>query len=123
MLANLPDGGRSAVIVQLVDDMAAYDLYDVLAELGYGLAPRTRAERAEAFAYKHAEWLASLPSDTAATLQALAMQFARDGTQGLETGRVFHVPDVVGAGGLAALKAVGDPAEMLRDTKAKMFAA
>ena len=72
MLAQLPDAGRSAVIVQLVDDMADYDLYDVLAELGYGLAPRTRPERAEAFAYKHARWLAGLPAKTAATLHALA---------------------------------------------------
>ena len=123
MLAHLPDGGRSAVIVQLVDDMAAYDLYDVLAELGYGLAPRTRTERAEAFSYKHARWLAGLPQNAAATLQALAMQFARDGTQGLESGQVFHVPDVVRAGGLAALKSLGDPADLLLDTKARMFAA
>jgi type I restriction enzyme R subunit len=41
--------------------------------LGYGLAPRTRAERAEAFTYKHAAWLAGLPTKTAATLRALAL--------------------------------------------------
>jgi type I restriction enzyme R subunit len=123
MLAHLPDAGRSAVIVQLVDDMAAYDLYDVLAELGYGLAPRTRLERAEAFTYKHARWLSGLPTKTAATLHALAMQFARDGTKGLESPQVFRVPDVVRAGGLAALQALGEPSEVLLDTKARMFAA
>jgi len=123
MLAHLPDAGRSAVIVQLVDDMAAYDLYDVLAELGYGLAPRTRLERAEAFTYKHAGWLSGLPAKTAATLHALAMQFARDGTKGLESPQVFRVPDVVRAGGLAALQALGEPSDVLLDTKARMFAA
>ena len=123
MLAQLPDAGRSAIIVQLVDDMAAYDLYDVLAELGYGLAPRTRLERAEAFAYKHAGWLSGLPAKTAATLHALAMQFAQEGTSALESPQVFRVPDVVRAGGLAALQALGEPSDVLLDTKARMFAA
>jgi type I restriction enzyme R subunit len=123
MMAHLPDAGRSPIIVQLVDDMAAYDLYDVLAELGYGLAPRTRLERAEAFTYKHARWLAGLPTKTATTLTALAMQFAQDGTKGLESPQVFRVPDVVQAGGLAALQALGEPGEVLLETKARMFAA
>jgi len=95
----------------------------VLAELGYGLAPRTRLERAEAFAYKHKQWLAGLPAKTAATLHALAEQFAQEGTKALESPKVFRVPDVVKAGGLAALQALGEPADVLLETKARMFAA
>ena len=106
-----------------LEDMDDYDLYDVLAELGYGLAPRTRTERAEAFAYKHADWLAGLPAPTAATLKALAVQFARAGTDGLENPRIFETPEVVRAGGLTALKTLGRPADILRETKARMFAA
>jgi type I restriction enzyme R subunit len=41
MLGRLPDAGRSAILLQRLEDMNDYDLYDVLAELGYGLAPRT----------------------------------------------------------------------------------
>jgi len=123
LLAHLPDAGRSPIIVQAVEHMAEYDLYDVLAELGYGLAPRTRAERAEAFTYKHAAWLAGLPAKTAATMRALALQFAHDGTKGLESPQIFRVPAVVRAGGLEALSALGDPADVLLDTKARMFAA
>ena len=64
MLGQLPDGGRSAFLVRALEDMADYDLYDVLGELGYGLNPRTSAERAEAFGYKHADWLKnSAPGD------------------------------------------------------------
>ena len=96
---------------------------EMLAELGYGLAPRTRLERAEAFAYKHAGWLSGLPAKTAATLHALALQFAQEGTSALESPQVFRVPDVVRAGGLAALQALGEPSEVLLDTKAPMFAA
>ncbi len=49
--------------------MGDYDLYDVLAELGYGLAPHTRTERAEAFAYKQSGWLEVIPKRDAATIQ------------------------------------------------------
>ncbi len=123
MLGRLPDAGRSAHLVRALEGMTDYDLYDVLAELGYGLAPRTRAGRTDAFTYKHAGWLSELPADTAATLRALAAQFARSGTDGLENPEVFQTPEVVRAGGLGALKALGKPADVLHETKARMFAA
>jgi len=100
-----------------------YDLYDVLAELGYGLNPRTRSDRAGGFAYKHASWLSALPPDAAATLKALASQFARAGTEGLENPEVFQTPEVIRAGGLTALRAIGKPADVLHETKERMFAA
>ena len=121
--SNLPDGGRSALLVRALEDMNDYDLYDVLGELGYGLAPRTRVQRAEAFTYKHAGWLSGLPSDTANTLKALAAQFARGGTDELENPHVFQTPEVVHAGGLDALRTLGKPADVLRKTKEKVFAA
>jgi type I restriction enzyme R subunit len=123
LLAKLPDGGRSPDLVRALGEMASYDLYDVLAELGYGMAPRTRTERADAFAYKSESWLGDLPSSMAATLKALAGQFARGGTDELENPQVFQTPDVVSAGGLDALKALGKPAEILRETKERLFAA
>jgi type I restriction enzyme R subunit len=103
--------------------MTDFDLYDVLPELGYGLAPRTRPDRADAFGYKHADWLAALPPKAAATLKALTAQFARAGTDGLESSEVFQLPEVVRAGGLVALKDLGKPAAVLRKTKARLFAA
>jgi len=121
MLAGLPDAGRSAFLVRSLEEMDEYDLYDVLGELGYGIAPRTRLERAEAFTYKNASWLASLPAATTATLRALASQFARAGTDALENPRIFQTPDVARVGGLAALKALGKPSEILHTTKEKMF--
>jgi type I restriction enzyme R subunit len=103
--------------------MDAYDLYDVLADIGYGMSPLTRERRAEAFAYKHSGWLAGLPPATAATLRALAAQFTTAGTEGLESREVFEMPDVGRAGGLKALKVIGQPDEILRQTKARLFAA
>ena len=123
MLGRLPDAGRSALLVRALAEMSEFDLYDVLAELGYGLAPRTRPGRADAFQYKHASWLAGLPPKAAATLQALTAQFARAGTDGLESPEVFRLSEVVRAGGLTALKSFGKPADVLRETKARLFAA
>ncbi|MFZ5864185.1 MAG: DEAD/DEAH box helicase family protein [Nitrospirota bacterium] len=123
LLGNLPDAGRSPRLIQSLEDMTDYDLYDVLAELGYGMNPRTRTERVDAFGYKHADWLANLSQKTAATLKALAAQFGRAGTDGLENPQVFETPEVVNAGGLAALKTLGKPAEVLKETKERMFAA
>ena len=123
LLAHLPEAGRSASLVRALANMGDYDLYDVLAELGYGLAPRTRAERVEAFGYKHAGWLAKLPETAAATLRVLAAQFGRAGTDGLENAHVFETPEVKRAGGLAALKILGRPADVLRETKQRIFAA
>ena len=119
----LVTSGLSPNVVRMVEEMDAYDLYDVLAELGYGLAPRTRADRAAAFAYKHDAWLAGLPARTAATLKALASQFERGGTEGLENPEVFRTPEVTHAGGFKALKVLGKPADVLHQTKERLFAA
>ncbi len=86
-------------LFDLLEDMGDFDLYDVLAELGYGLNPRTRVERAQAFNYKHADWLKSLPAAANETLKALASQFAQAGTDSLENPYVFETPEVVKAGG------------------------
>ena len=123
LLSRLPDGGRSPLLVQQLEDMTDYDLYDVLAELGYGMSPRTRAERANAFSYKHKDWLSSLPVETQAALEALTSQFAKAGTEGLESLHVFQMPEVSRAGGLEALRELGKPAEVLHETKKRMFAA
>ncbi len=123
LLGRLPEAGRSALLVRELEDMTDFDLYDVLAELAYGLNPRTRVDRAGAFLYKHAQWLAGLPPATTATLKALAAQFARTGTDSLENPHIFETPEVVRAGGLKALGVLGKPAEVLRQTKERVFAA
>ncbi len=122
MLAALPDAGRSAPLVRAVEDMAEFDLYDVLAELGYGLEPKTRTARADAFDYKAADWLAELPKPTAATLRALTRQFARAGTDELENPGVLKTPDVVAAGGLDGVETPGIGICDSRITKERLFA-
>lgn len=123
LIRVLPEEGRSAFLIRTLEDMSDYDLYDVLADLGYGLAPHTRVQRADAFHYKHRGWLDGLPPPASATLSVLVGQFGRNGTEELENPRVFRTPAVERAGGLKALAVMDKPAEVLRETKLRIFAA
>lgn len=127
LFGHLPDGGRAPQLVRALTEMQDYDLYDVLADLGYGLAPKTRTNRAEAFFYKHRDWLRGLPKSAADTLEAIVMQFAKAGTEGLENPHIFRTPEVIKAAGrdgpIKVLKELGKPAEVLFDTKARLFTA
>jgi type I restriction enzyme R subunit len=123
LIGQMPDAGRSVLLVQDLEEMKAYDLYDVLGELGYGMTPRTRVQRAEAFNYKHTDWLTTLPTPAAAAVRALASQFSKAGTDGLENPQIFQTPEMRHAGGLDALRMAGPPADVLNETKVRMFAA
>jgi type I restriction enzyme R subunit len=124
LINSLLNAGLPPTTIQLIGNMIEYDLYDVLAELGYGLNPRTKRQRVDAFTYKHEDWLDSLPEKTRKTVKAVAEQFAEGGTEGLESQYIFQVPAVQHAGGAAALGEAGKkPVELLRETKERMFAA
>lgn len=123
LINTLVTSGYSPTVVRLVDDRQEYDLYDVLAELGWGMNPRTRRDRTLAFTYKHEDWIDALPGKTAATIRAIANQFERGGTEGLESPQIFQTSEVKVAGGLAALKLAGNPRALYNETKARMFAA
>jgi type I restriction enzyme R subunit len=123
LIDALVTSGYSPTVVRMVDDRLNYDLYDVLAELGWGMNPRTRYDRTMAFTYKHEDWITALPVKAAATVRAIASQFERGGTEGLENPQIFQTPEVRSAGGLAALQMAGNPRDLLSETKARMFAA
>jgi hypothetical protein len=64
-----------------------------------------------------------MPADTAATIRAITSQFARAGTEALESTYLFDTDEVRRSGGVSALKAFGDPTQLLLDTKERIFAA
>jgi len=123
LLETLRALGCSAAVVQLLRQMADYDLYDILADLGFGLSPRTRRERADAFADKNRPWLDGLPPQTAAAVRAIVSQFEKGGTDELENQRIFQTPAVAAAGGITALRAGGEPGQLLAEAKRRVFAA
>lgn len=123
LIDRLVTSGYNPRVLRMVKEMEAYDLYDVLVDAVYGTMARTRHDRTEAFGYKNDDWLTDLPPQAAAVIKAVASQFEKGGTEGLENKEIFRTPEVTKAGGLAGLKAAGNPAELLKETKARMFAA
>ncbi len=123
LIDSLVSAGYPPQIVRLLDDMNDYDLYDVLAGVGYGLDPKTKEGRALAFRYKQNDWLQRLPAGTRAVVIAMADQFKHGGTDDMESRFIFDSPEVAQAGGIAALSEGGDPAELYRETKHRIFSA
>jgi len=123
LLDTLVSAGYPPTIVKLIDDMHDYDLYDVIASVGYGLDPKTMEGRSWAFRYKNKDWLNRLPENTRAAVIAIADQFKHGGTDDLENNYIFQTPEVAAAGGIAALEAGGAPATLIRETKERIFAA
>ncbi len=123
LIAYLPDDGQGIRLLRELMKRQNYDLYDVLAEIGYGLAPKERSERVSALYYKHRNWFEKMPQKTRDTLKALFKQFEIGGTEELENPHVFNAPEVVKAGGLPALKVLGEPKNIIMETKRRLFAA
>jgi type I restriction enzyme, R subunit len=123
LLRELVEGGRSPKVVQLLRSMNDYDLFDVLGQLGYDLAPLMRMMRFATFTQQQASWLNAMPPRSARTVEAIAQQFAFEGTDGLENQQLFRVPSIERAGGMAALKAVGKPLDVLQEMKIRLLAA
>lgn len=119
----LVSAGYPPQVVKLVDDMQEYDLYDVIATVGYGLDPKTKEDRATAFRYKQTAWLGGLPANARAAVIAIAEQFKYGGTDELENQNIWYTPEVAITGGLEALRSAGDAAALVRETKERIFAA
>ncbi|MGB9695485.1 MAG: DEAD/DEAH box helicase family protein [Caldisericaceae bacterium] len=123
LLEFLPNGAAGVKMLQELLGLYDYDLYDILAEIAFGIAPKSRKERVSALEYKFSEWFNSLPKEARATLLALAKQFEKGGTEELENRNVFDTPEVSRAGGLESLKMLGDPKNIIYEVKRRLFAA
>lgn len=123
MLDSLVTANGSPKVIQLVDAMQDYDLFDVLAKLGYKVKPRTRLDRSLAFRFRNEQWLDAMPSPARSVILGMAGQFEKSGTDALENPEIWRVPSIQIAGGLTALRGLGKPLDALRDAKARLFSA
>lgn len=123
LMAALVSAHGSPRMIQMVDAKQDYDLYDVLAELGYNTKPRNRLDRGLAFRFKNVGWLDTIPSPARAVILGIVGQFEKSGTDALESKEVWRVPVIQEAGGLAVLRALGKPTDVLRDSKTRLFSA
>ncbi len=123
MLQELRDKNLLPEVVSEGADMEAFDEFDILAALAYGVQPMTRAERAAKFGDTGPDWLVQLPQPTAKVIRAIVRQFERAGTSALEATELWRTPEIQELKGLDALKQGGQPADLLRKTKETLFAA
>jgi type I restriction enzyme R subunit len=124
LLHRLPGGEPAVRLIRALEDELDCDLYDVLAELGYGVAPKSRAARVADFPFKNRVWLRELPEETVRVLAAITRVFAAGGIDDLETQAVFDANEVRKAGGIGQLETGSrSPAELLLETKARLLAA
>jgi type I restriction enzyme R subunit len=123
MIDDLVQAGYSPALIQEVENLTEYDLYDVLISIAYGEKARKRQDRVFNFRTKEQSWLSGLPAETKDVILAIIQQFSTDGTEVFDQKELFSVYDVMLAGGIEALRKGGDAASLLRQAKERMFAA
>ncbi len=96
LISALPGGEKGALLLRDLLKMKDCDLFDLFAEIGFGVPAKTRGERVLAFDYKNRDWLLSLPGDSANVIKALAKQFEENGIEELEStcSILSRLPDV-----------------------------
>lgn len=62
------------------------------------------------------------PQQTRDILIALAKQFEKGGIEELENPHIFQIPEINKSGGLEALKILGEPKEVILETKRRLLA-
>ena len=124
LMRVLVESAHSPKVVQMVDALQDCDLFDVLANLGYGSKARTRIDRHLAFQFKNEEWLdRAMPATARAVILGITAQFERNGTEALESREIWRVPAIERAGGMRALMALSKPTEALLNMKTRLFSA
>ena len=124
LISALPGGDQGAQLLRNLLHLEDCDLFDLFAEIGFGIAPKTRDERVMSFEYKNKEWLMSLPSDSSEVIRLLANQFKDNGIEELESADVFNIPEVRIAGGVKALGKIKiNIGDIVTDVKARLLAA
>ena len=101
--------------------MAECDNFDLFAHYGYREKALKRPERGALYIEKSRRWWDGMPDSAAIVLKGIGHQFTLGGTEALESTELWNVPDIRHAGGLAALRPLGKPADVLREAKVRLF--
>lgn len=97
------------------------DPFDVLAYIAFQRRPiLTRAERAQRFVEREADWLATLPPNRRAVVEALLEKYRLSGVDEITNPRVFRLPPFKAMGELRGVTQRFGGAEPLRQTLAEL---
>jgi type I restriction enzyme R subunit len=111
----------SPEVIRDIDKMTEYDTYDVFVHHGYHARALTRTARHTVYINNNRHWFAAMHQAAATVLKTLGQQFELGGTEALETPTLWEVPAIKFAGGLDALRSVGQPASVVRTAKERLF--
>ena len=109
---------------EVVRDLAGLpecDHFDLFAHFGYRERALKRREREAAYLEAHTPWFASVDERAATVLRGIGHQFGLDGTEAVESPLLWEVPEIKRAGGLATLRKLGKPADVVREAKVRLF--
>lgn len=123
LIDALPGGEKGALMLRQLLNLDDCDLFDFLANVGFGVSPKTREERVFAFNYKNKGWLMSLPSDASKVVGALAKQFKENGIEELENPNIFEIGEIKKAGGVKALAKAMIAPQAILEVKRRLLVA
>ena len=122
LIAHLLGDNINPELVRELDRMTDYDFYDLLAHYSYRARALKRPERKDVYLTANQGWFEAMNANAATVLRSLGHQFESGGTEALETATLWDVPEIKVAGGLEALKVLGNPVHVMRDAKERLFA-
>lgn len=108
-------------VIREAEKMNDFDLFDFFGHHGYRARALKRVERGSLYVSTHADWFAGMEQKAATVLKGFGQQFALGGTDALESGSLFDVPEIKLAGGMGALKVLGKPVDVVREAKGRLF--
>lgn len=121
LIDHLLGDNFSPEVIREIDQMGDFDLYDFLGHHGYHARALRRPERGAKYVSANAAWFTGMDTKSAIVLRGFGTQFAQGGTDALETPALWAVPEIAQAGGLDALRALGKPADVMQNAKARLF--
>lgn len=121
LINHLLGDNYSPEVLRELENMQDFDYYDMFAHHGYHAQALKRQQRGLGYLEQNQTWFDTMPADAAIVLKGFGHQFGLGGTDALETSALWEVPDISQAGGLAALKKLGKPAEVILQAKSRLF--
>jgi type I restriction enzyme R subunit len=121
LIDHLLGDNFSPEVIREIDQMADFDLYDFFGHHGYHARALRRTERGALYISGNSSWFGGMDAKAAIVLQGLGHQFSQGGTEALETPALWEVPEIKLAGGLSALKKIGQPVAVMREAKGRLF--
>lgn len=121
LISHLLASNFSPEVIQEIDKMTDYDLFDFFGHLGYKARALKRSDRGLLYLHSNENWFETMDQNAAQVLKAFGHQFGLGGTDALESESIWEVPAIKSAGGINALRRLGFVTKVIVDAKGRLF--